>query len=165
MRHCNRSLLTLLFAGALFIGAAPAQAVQDDHHHRGEHGPAALSLHDGAKWKTDATLRRGMQNIRDLLEPQLQAIHHDRLKPAEYAALASGIEDEVASIVAGCKLDKEADAMLHLVLAEINAGTEGLAGKNRALGRHGGAVKIYRALENYPAYFEHPGWRTINHQE
>lgn len=165
MRHCNRSLLTLVLAGTLSLGAAPAQAVPDGRHHHGEEGPAALSLQDGAKWKTDATLRRGMENIRDLLEPKLQAIHHDRLKPAQYAALASRIEYEVADIVAGCKLDREADAMLHLVLAEINAGTEGLAGKDRALGRHGGAVKIYRALENYPAYFEHPGWRTISHEE
>lgn len=40
---------------------------------------------------------------------------------------------------------KDTDAMLHLMLAEISAGTEGLAGKNRQLGRHGGAVKIYPA--------------------
>lgn len=165
MRHCNRSLLTLLFAGTLSLVAAPALAVQDGHHHHGEGGPAALSLDDGAKWKTDATLRRGMQNIRDMLEPQLQAIHNDRLKPAQYAELARRIEAEVAGIVAGCKLDRDADAMLHLVLAEINAGTEGLAGRNRALGRHGGAVTIYRALQNYPVYFEHPGWRTISHKE
>lgn len=37
---------------------------------------------------------------------------------------------------------KDADAMLHRVLAEIGTGTEGLAGKNRQPGRHGGAVKI-----------------------
>lgn len=164
MRRCNRSLLTLMLTGTLSLVAAPALAVEDSHHHHhGEGGPAALSLDAGAKWKTDATLREGMANIRDLLEPNLKAIHNDRLKPAEYAALASRIEAEVGGIVAGCKLDKDADAMLHLVLAEINAGTEGLAGKDQAVGRHGGAVKIYRALENYPVYFEHPGWRTVSH--
>ena len=165
MRRCDRTLSTLLFAGMLSSTAAPSLAVQDSHHHHGEGAPAALSLPEGAKGKTDEALRPVMETIRNLLQPQLPAIHNDRLKPNQYAGLASQIDAEMGRIVAGCKLDKDADAMLHLVLAEISAGTEGLAGKNRQLGRHGGAVKIYRALENYPAYFDHPGWRAISHQE
>lgn len=50
---------------------------------------------------------------------------------------------------------KDADAMLHLVLAEISTGTEGLAGKNRQPGRHGGAVKIYPACSAIKQHVRH----------
>lgn len=165
MRYRNRTLFTLLFAGMLSLTTAQTLAEQDAHHHHGGGAVAKLSLHNGAKWKTDATLRQGMEHIRNLLEPQLTAIHNDKLKPKQYGVLTKKINAELSGIVTGCKLDKEADAMLHLVLADIIEGTDGLGGKNKQLGRHGGTLKIYQALENYNTYFDHPGWRPITHVE
>lgn len=166
MHHRTPTLYSLLFAGLLSLSAAPALAAQNaHHHHHGSDAPAGLSLHNGAKWKTDAPLRQGMEKIRDLLEPQLPAIHHGKLKPAQYEALAGKIDAELSTIVNTCKLDKETDAMLHLVLADIIEGTAGLRGKNKGGNRHGGAVSIYQALKNYDTYFDHPGWRAIIHQE
>lgn len=164
MHYRNRTPFAFLFACMLSLTAAPTLAEQETHHHHGGAG-GKLSLHDGAKWKTDATLRQGMENIRNLLEPKLAAIHNDKLKPMQYEALSKKINAELSAIVTGCKLDKEADAMLHLVLADIVEGADGLGGKNKQLGRHGGAVKIYQALENYHAYFDHPGWRPMTHKE
>lgn len=162
MHYRNRTLFTLLFTGMLSLTTSQALAEQDVHRH-GDGAGAELSLHNGAKWKTDAILRQGMEHIRDLLEPQMAAIHNDKLKPMQYGVLAKKINAELSAIVKGCKLDKEADAMLHLVLADIIEGADGLGGKNKQLGRHGGAVKIFKALENYGTYFDHQGWQQMAH--
>lgn len=164
MHYRNFSLFSILFAGMLGWAATPAFAEQNAHHHHDGGTGASLMLHNGAKWKTDAPLRRGMERIRDLLERQLPAIHHGKLTPAKYETLAKNIDAELSTIVTTCKLDKETDAMLHLVLADIIEGTDGLRGKNKQVGREGGAVKILQALKNYNVYFDHPGWRSIAHK-
>ena len=165
MQHRKQTLITLLFAGVLSLATAQAMAKDDAHHHHDGGTSAGLSLNNGAKWKTDAPLRHGMQNIRDLLEPQLPAIHNDKLKPAQYQTLSREINAELSAIVKSCKLDKDADAMLHLVLADIIEGVDALAGENKQGGRHDGAVKIYKGLENYGAYFAHPNWQPMTHRE
>jgi hypothetical protein len=162
MQHRKHTLTTLLFAGILALAAAPALAEDHAHHHDGG-AVAKLALNNGTKWKTDAPLRQGMKNIRDLLEPQLPAIHNNKLKPAQAQALAGKINAELSTIVASCKLDADTDAMLHLVLADIIEGSDALAGKNKHLGPHEGAVKIYTALNNYSTYFDHPNWTSISH--
>jgi len=164
MQHRKQTMITLLFAGFLSLATAQAMAKDDAHHHHDGGASAELSL-NGAKWKTDAPLRQGMKNIRNALEPQLPAIHNNKLKPAQYQTLAGAINDELSAIVMSCKLDKDADAMLHLVLADITEGVDALAGKNKQVGRHDGAVKIYKGLENYKTYFDHPNWQPMTHGE
>jgi hypothetical protein len=165
MQHRKQTLIPLLFAGILSLATAQAMAKDDAHHHHDGGTSAGLSLNNGAKWKTDAPLRQGMKNIRNVLEPQLPAIHNNKLKPAQYQALARAINDELSAIVMSCKLDKDADAMLHLVLADITEGVDALAGKNKQVGRHDGAVKVYKGLENYKTYFDHPNWQPMTHGE
>ena len=63
-------------------------------------------------------------------------------------------------MVKNCKLDENADAMLHLLLADIIAGADAMAGQDSSEARKG-AEKIAHALENYPTYFDHPGWRGL----
>jgi hypothetical protein len=165
MQHRKQALITLLFAGILSLATAQAMAKDDAHRHHDGGISAGLSLNNGAKWKTDAPLREGMKNIRNVLEPQLPAIHNNKLKPAQYQTLVGEINAELSAIVKSCKLDKDADAMLHLVLADIIEGVDALAGENKQVGRHDGAVKIYKGLENYGAYFAHPNWQPMTHGE
>jgi hypothetical protein len=151
-----------VFATVLLGATAPAFAA-DAHSHGHGAAPQKLTLDHGKKWTTDAPLRTGMQKIRDALAPQLDAIHTGKLPAAQYAALAAAIDAEIAGIVQNCKLPPEADANLHLVIAQMMEGTEAMQGKNPKAKPQTGAVKVVQALDSYAKYFDHPGWKGLKH--
>jgi hypothetical protein len=66
-------------------------------------------------------------------------------------------------MVSNCKLPQNADAMLHLVLADIIAGSDAMQGKLPGTKARDGAVKIVHALDSYGKYFDHPGWSGLKH--
>ena len=141
----------------LGLAAMATPAVEPGHHHE----PAntlQLRLNNGQKWPTDASLRQGMTHIRETLTPSLPAIQEDKLAAGDYEQLATRIDSEIAFIVQNCHLKKEADAMLHVVLAKLMAGTNAMAGKDKPLGRQEGARQVAQALKDYGDYFAHPGW-------
>lgn len=162
----NALRATKLAAAALSIALAaavhaqtPAQPPAHDHGHAA--APAKLALDHGKKWSTDAPLRDGMAKIRALVEPKIDAAHAGRITPAQYKEIASGVETEVASIVANCKLPPEADAMLHLVIADLVHGADVMAGKEpKAKPLQGFGVTV-TALNNYGRTFDHPGFKPI----
>jgi hypothetical protein len=153
--HPTRSLLIL--SAMLTLGMAPTFAADPTHEHGG-HGAATLKLDNGQKWKTDAPLRKGMANIKAAVQPHLHAIHENTLKAATYQALAKLTGTQIAFIVKNCKLAPEADAQLHLVIAELGAAAEAMAGKDKAQSRQQGALQLVHALETYGEFFDHPGW-------
>lgn len=157
-----RKLMILLATLGLSIGGLAAAA---EHHHGHEHGaaPAKLALDNGKKWPTDEALRLGMGNIRNSIEASLPAIHDNKLSPAQYAELAKKVQGELGNIVANCKLEPKADAQLHIVVADIAEGAEAMASQAKKAKRQGGAVRIIGALDKYNAYFDHPGWKAIQH--
>lgn len=59
-----------------------------------------------------------------------------------------------------CKLEQKADAMLHLVLADIIAGAGTMMVQSGGK-VHKGAEKIAHALEDYAAHFDHHGWHGL----
>ena len=124
--------------------------------------PHKLTLNQGGKWATDEPLRAGMGRIRDLVEPQLAAAHTGKLTPAQYRELATQVETEVGGIVANCKLEPKADAMLHLVIADIGAGTDTMAGKDAKTRPALGLVKVAQAVNQYGSHFDHPGFKPIH---
>ena len=155
----------------LFIGTAaalllvawsvgPALAQTAAHSHDAA-APHKLSLNQGRKWATDEPLRAGMGRIRGLVEPQLGAAHAGKLTPAQYRELATQVENEVGGIVANCKLEPKADAMLHLVIADIGAGTDTMAGKDAHVRPAFGLVKVAQAVNRYSSHFDHPGFKPI----
>ncbi len=158
-----KGIWTLLAAAGLALGLSAGSLAADGHKH--EHGaaPAKLELNNGKKWATDAPLRKGMENIRKLMEASLHDIHEGKLSAAKYGALAKKVDAEVGGIVANCKLDPQADAQLHLVIADIGEGVEAMEGKAKKVKRQTGAVKVIDALEKYGAHFEHPGWQPLAH--
>lgn len=149
-----------LSVAASAVMSAPAQAQAAAHDHAAD-APHKLALNQGRKWGTDEPLRAGMDRIRGLVEPRIGAAHAGKLSAAEYRALASQVETEIGGIVANCRLEPRADAMLHLVIADIGAGTEAMAGKNAHASQALGLVKVAQAVNQYGSHFEHPGFKPI----
>lgn len=147
------------FAIAVLLGAG-APALAHDHDHSHDSGPAQLTLNNGKKWATDDNLRQAMSRIRDELTTELPAIRQDRSTPGKRQKLAQEVNNQIAFMVQNCKLDRDADAMLHLVLADIIAGAEALAGPDHNAARQG-AERIAQALDGYGTHFDHPGWQGV----
>jgi Ni/Co efflux regulator RcnB len=146
-----------VFAAAL-AGTALAQTAAHDHDAAAPH---KLTLDQGRKWATDETLRNGMGRIRGLVEPRLSDAHGGKLDAAQYRGLAAQVETEVGTIVANCKLEPKADAMLHLVIADLLEGTGAMSGKNAQLHPAQGLAKVAFAVNEYGGHFNHPGFKPI----
>lgn len=155
----------ILFAAGLSLAAAGhAAPAAHQHDAHADHGaPVTLQLNAGKKWGTDEALRKSMASIRQAIDASLHQIHENRLPANGYKALASKVEGEVANIVANCKLEPQADAQLHLVVADLLSGAEQMAGKVKKVKRQDGAVKVLGALEKYAAYFDDPQFKPIAH--
>lgn len=140
---------------AIMLGSGMPAALAHDHEHSHEEAvPQRLELKNGHKWATDGTLRQAMSHIRAGMAASQPA---EKATLQQYQAMAGKVNEQIAFMVQNCKLDKDADAMLHLVLADIVAGADAMAGQDRDKAQQG-AKMITHALENYGAYFEHPGW-------
>lgn len=156
----TKHLFYLLAVGLLAAGG-PAVAAGHDHDHHDHAGqPAKLQLDQGRKWPTDAALRASMAALRAAFAERLAAIHGGRLGTDEYKALGAKVDTEVASIVALCKLEPKADAMLHIVVADLVAGAEIMQGKARGK-PPAGAHRAVTALNDYGRFFDHPDWKPL----
>lgn len=158
MKHAVLIVLT-----ALTLVATPAIAVQDMHQHGHDAQGPTLQLNAGKKWETDAPLRRAMGEIRQSMASSQDAIHANKATAKTYAALAKKVESGVADIVANCKLAPAADAQLHIIVADLMAGAEQMAGKAKQGKRRDGAVKVIGALNNYAKFFDDPEFQPITH--
>jgi hypothetical protein len=120
--------------------------------HAAHGGLEGLALDEGRKWATDAPLRQGMENVRALLA---QAGPASAMDDARAAALAGGVRAQVNFMILNCKLEPRADAVLHVLIGELVGGAGELAEPRT---RASGLGTIERALQQYPQYFDHPGW-------
>jgi len=145
-------------AAALTIASAPARAA-DPHHHGHEASANALKLNNGKKWGTDEALRRGMTAVRLAVHGAPAPLHKGTAKPEAYAAVGNRIEAEVGRIVKECKLPPDADAQLHLVIADVIAGADALKGAKDGKAGRAGLIKVDGALKAYATHFDHPGWK------
>jgi hypothetical protein len=141
--------------------AAPLAYGQAAHDHGHAAGEAKLVLNQGKKWPTDAPLRQGMDTIRAAVAKNVDAIHANKATAKQYEALATKVTAEVAGIVQNCKLEPEADAQLHLVIADLMAGAEAMEGKVKGETRRAGAEKVANALNAYGEHFDHAGWKRL----
>lgn len=153
---------TVLSAALLLTAASEAAMAQEHSHSHGHEKQAQLTLDNGKKWVTDDNLKQAMGRIRDALAAELSGIHSGKATAEQYRALAQKTNDQIAFMVKNCKLDQKADAMFHLVLADIIAGADAMAAQDDKAARKG-AEKIAQALETYGAYFDHPGWHGVKH--
>jgi hypothetical protein len=148
------------FAADAHSLAEAAPAVVSDAHSHAAGAPVKLALDHGRKWTTDAPLRQRMGEIRALMATELGPIHAGKLSPERYRQLGAAVEEKVAAIVAECKLPPEADAMLHLVVADLVAGADIMQGKAHGTPAEG-AHKIVTAANAYGRYFDHAGWKPL----
>ncbi len=157
MKRTLTFLLPLLIAGAAFAG--------EDHKHDGhDHAPGekpALKLNGKSKWGTDAPLRAGMTQLKDKVQAAHPAIHARKYTEAEYRALAAELDTALAGIFKDCKLPPDADAMLHIVLVDVMAGSAQMKGDGGLEDMRKGAVKVIMALRQYGEFFDHPGWAGV----
>lgn len=155
----SRTLTRLAcLVGALAAFSAGSAVAAAGHHH--DASPPPLTLNAGSKWQTDAPLREGMQHIRAELEQLLPAVHADQASAAQYDALGTAVETQVAAIVEHCQLPPEADAMLHGVIAELGGAVETLRAPATA-DRRAGVIRLVTALDAYGRHFDHPGWTPV----
>ena len=152
-------VLNAVLAAALALGTITHAAAADAHGHDGS-AIGALKLNAGKKWQTDAPLRKGMSEIRAAIGADKAAIETGKMTPDRYSALAKKIESQVAYMIENCKLTPDADAQLHLIIADLASGSDGMKGKDAAA-RKAGAEKVIAALDAYGKYFDHPGWRPV----
>lgn len=160
-----RRFLYALAASLATLAATPGARAQHEHEHaqhQNEFAAAAvtqLQLDGERKWATDAALRSGMAAIHAAFEADHPAIHAGTETDAQYEALASGIETQVNSIVANCKLPPAADANLHYVIADLLQGVSRMRGQDPERTRHDGAALVHGALIAYGRYFDDPDWK------
>lgn len=155
----------ILAAATAFSAALTLPALAGSEHHRHGHGahaeaPQKLTLNNGRKWKTDAPLRKGMEEIRSALEEAHGHDHHGEASPAKYIELGRTMESQIASIVMNCKLEPAADANLHVVIGELNAAADAFKGANLDDAEEA-MQRAARATRAYAKHFDHPGFKAL----
>ncbi len=153
-------LLAGMFSLALAVAAAGTAVAAESHSHGADSAPTRLMLNNGAKWQTDAPLRKGMDGIRDDMDAALPIIHAGKFQAEEFKALAGKLESHVDYMATNCKLAPEVDEQLHVVLGDVLDGTAAMAGSTH---QEEGAITIVQALDAYGKHFDHPGWHSLAH--
>ncbi len=152
-------ILTIITAAIAITGAVTVGAAEvHQQHQAADH--MQLTLDHGRKWATDKPLRDGMVQIRTSMADSLQQIHQGKFSAEQYRSLGTAIQQQVSTIIAQCKLEPRADAMLHIVLADLLAGADAMQGKG-GTEPAAGAERVISALNAYGNYFNHPGWRSL----
>lgn len=156
----RRNLLICMFMLALAgVGAiALLHLYGPAEHDHGQHGMPELGLNDGKRWATDAPLRQGLERIRDGVAPIVAASTARPLTKDEATALSGAIKDQVQFLVENCKLEPRADAALHVLLNDFLQGADALAADPAS---KAGIKRVVKALNLYPQYFDHQGWRPL----
>lgn len=153
-----KAKISALLACLALSLSLPTYAEGHDHHSHGSNEPEKLQLNAGKKWATDQHLRQAMSDINQAMAEALPRIHNNQFGEGDYQTLAATVSQKVAYAIDHCKLAPKADAMLHLVIANLLGGAEIMEGK-QPNSRHDGAVQVMQALQAYGKYFQHPGWK------
>lgn len=151
----SATLVALLGLGIM----APAVAQDHAHHATAEHAstPASTATPTPAQgWATDAPLRKGMADIRGAVDALAHyAMGH--MGQDQALAQATTINQSIGYMVTNCKLDPQADADLHGIIAKLAQGTAALKADPKDMA----AITTLRsALEDYARLFDDPDWKT-----
>lgn len=114
------------------------------------------------KWPTDPALEEGMTNIRRIVEPYLPLIRAGRFADGHYDTVGNAVERQLTYIVGNCKLEPEADAILHGLIARLQEGVDQVRGPAADGTRSEGITRIVSALNDYGQSFDHAGWKPVD---
>lgn len=145
--------LGVCVATGLISLAAPVYA--DEHAQKPGAHNAAPALKQGQKWATDEVLRQGMNNIRQAMAVNREAIEKGRLGTQDYQRLAATVSKNIADIAKNRKLSKEADAAFHaIVFTDLMQSTELMRISTKVQAQRAGAFGVQQSLRNYDEYFQ-----------
>ena len=143
---------------------APAAASKPEAHdqHAGsashdvhaEHSQAPV-LAEGQRWATDEPLRAAMTRIREAVERDAAAYYQQQLQAADAEKLATAVEQDIAYMVANCRLEPEPDAALHALIGRMMNAAAALRKDPMS---DAGMPQLMAVLHEYQATFAHPGW-------
>lgn len=127
-----------------------SQSVEDGRARDDPHSHAVPETTDAPEggWASDAPLRQGMQAI---LNAVVAAVRNG----GEGKALASELRAQIRYLFANCRLEPEADAALHAILADVLQSAQRLDDGASAKDEHDA---LHAALRTYGQRFQHPGW-------
>ena len=146
---------------ALALSSPLAVLAASDAHDHGKSAPHKLELNAGKKWGTDDALRKAMSGIQTSVTQTLPAAHAGKASAADYDAFGKDVTAQVTYMVENCKLAPQADAQLHIIVADLMAGVEAAQGKHGEKKRASGVVKVAQAANAYGKHFDHAGWKAI----
>ena len=129
------------------------------HDHAQDHAAASVSATaaPAQRWVADANLSHGMAQVRASVEA-LGHAEHGHMGPGQVVVLARTMDGYIGDILATCKLDPNADAALHGVLAQLLRGTDALKqGESLPVA----LATMRQALEQYPRLFDDPQWHAL----
>ncbi len=144
--------LLLVMSGALV--AAPAWAQSTTHSGHAAHATEATPAIPAQRWATDAPLRAGMRQVSASVNI-LALDRAGRLDAGRRTAAAAQIDAAIKDMIANCKLEPDADAALHGLLAKFMIGAD--AARKGPLSA-AGLTSMQEALARYPQMFNDPDW-------
>jgi hypothetical protein len=147
----TRPAATPLLA-ALLGFALPAMA----QHTHAPHEPAAATALPAQLHATDAPLREGMARIHGALE-ELRHYELGHMPKSEAIERVEAIQAATDYLFANCKLDAQADAALHGMLAPLLAGVQAFRMNPDDTST---VAAMRQAVADYPRVFDDPQWRA-----
>lgn len=120
-------------------------AHEDPHNHASLAAP--ITAPEGG-WASDAPLRQGMRAILDAV---IAAVRDG----GEAKVLATELRAQISYLFANCKLEPQADAALHGILAELLQSAQRLEAGASPTEEHDA---LHASLQRYGQQFQHPDW-------
>lgn len=146
-----KKIAVLLLSVSLFNIQSFAQ---ESDHHKGHHQPqAATQVKSDKKFVADDNLKSRMGAVLDAVKA-LEAAGVNKNKNDSVIEAGKKIEATVNDIFKTCKLEPDADAAIHPILADLLKGASFFKKGNAKEGHE----KIHKALLKYEETFEHAGW-------
>lgn len=138
-------------AAALDQGVPDHADAHDAHHGSHDvHPNSASTLRAGERWRTDESLRTGMLRIQNAVTHASAA--GKPISAEKAREVAQTVEQNVAYIVQNCKLEPNADAALHVIIAQMMTAATQL--KKEDASRDVGVTQLNEALATYRKTFD-----------
>lgn len=147
----HRAPILILVVLASTLAASPASA----HRHAAPE-PVAASAANAPRYPADAALRTAMDRVRNAVEA-FEHARHGHMGPEQVRALADHLDAQVARVFQECRLERQADASLHVLLGTLLKGSRAL---RQAPGDFSPVVAMERALADYARLFDDPAARA-----
>ena len=117
------------------------------------------TLDQGKKWETDAVVRQGMENIRQVMVARQPRIAKAELNAQDYRQLTETIEQHLAAVMQNRKISKGAEKAFHLVvMVDLTQNLNLMRTGATVPLQRVGALGVLQSLRLYGEFFQHPGW-------